>query len=93
MTMHPNYKAVTGQQPVQFRFPDGTVMAFGMVRKGIALQTNIGFGAEARRFYKAIEANPSLRIELPGVNDAVDVSLAERRRVEGGLRYCRKWLK
>jgi len=93
LTTHPAYQKAAGQQQVQFRFPDGSVMVFPMRRSGAKLQTNIGFGAKARKFYDAITASRSVRIEMPGVGDAVDVDLSNRRQVEGGMRYCKKWLK
>jgi hypothetical protein len=89
VTNHPGTGAVQGAQTMQFRFPSGEAMAFATTRSGNQLQTNIGFGGAAQRFYTALRANPSLRIELPGVNDIVEVSLAEREQVISAMLHCR----
>ena len=78
---------------MQFRFPDGQAIAFKMKRRGDRVQASIGFGSAAKKFYKMIEANPSLRIELPGIGDTLDVSLKQRRQLEGAMRHCRDWLR
>jgi len=93
MTQHPGYASARGKQVVQFRFPNGETMAFAMKRKGARVQANIGFGASAKKFYKLIEANQSVRMELPGIGDTVDVNLSRRREIEGAMRHCRDWLK
>ncbi len=93
MTKHRGYARAGGRQQVQFRFPGGEAMAFAMKRRGERVQADIGFGATARKLYKLIEANRSLRIELPGVGDAVDVDLSRRRELESAMRHCRDWLK
>ncbi|MDF0602513.1 hypothetical protein P1J78_17380 [Psychromarinibacter sp. C21-152] len=93
LTMHPNAGQVTGNRQVNFRFPGGQAVAFGMKRSGNNLFTNIGFGGTAKNFYKLIEANGSLRIEIPSLGDTIDVSLAQRREVEAAMRHCRDWLR
>ncbi len=93
MTKHPASERVSGRQQVQFRFPSGEAMAFAMKRQGDLVQASIGFGSTAQDFYELIEANRSLRIELPGIGDAIDVDLSKRREVEAAMRYCRDWLK
>lgn len=93
LTMHPNAAQVSGNGQVNFRFPNGQAVAFGMKRNGTSLFTNIGFGGTAQNFYRMIEANGSLRIEIPSLGDAIDVSLAQRREVEAAMRHCRDWLR
>jgi hypothetical protein len=93
LTTHPGYSSVDGKQQVRFRFPDGKAMTFAMKRSGNSLQTNIGFGLQAKAFYRQIDSNPGLRIEIPVVGDAVDVDLGRRREVEAAMRHCRDWLK
>jgi hypothetical protein len=88
-THHPEVARVNGRQTMQFRFPDGTAMAFATTRNGNQLQTRIGFGAAAQRFYEAIERNPSMRIELPAVGDAVNVSLEKREEAVAAMFHCR----
>jgi len=93
ITTHPDAASASGAQQIQFRFPGGKAMAFAMSRSGPKLQTNIGFGAKARKFYDALSTSASVRIELPGVGDTVDLDLSARRQLEGGMRYCKKWLR
>ena len=92
-TKHPSFARTSGKQVVQFRFPDGQVMAFNMKKSGDQVQANIGFGSTAKKFYKMIEANNSLRIELPGLGDVLDVDMSRRRELESAMRHCRDWLK
>ena len=68
-------------------------MAFGVKRNGANLYTNIGFGSTARTFYAQMERAGSMRIEIPGLGDAVDVSLGKRRELEAAMRHCRDWLR
>jgi len=89
LTTHPDNARVSGPQNMQFRFADGQAVAFVTRRNGAQLETNIGFGNAANRFYEMIAANPSLRIELPAIGDAVDVSLADRERILQAMFYCR----
>ncbi len=93
MTTHPDSRRVQGNQQVQIRFPDGQAMAFAMRRNGQALYTDIGFGSNARNFYRQIEASRSMRIEWPSLGDAVDVDLRQRRELEAAMRHCRDWLR
>lgn len=96
LTQHPRAAQANGngRLPVQFRFPSGQAMAFDMtLSSDRVLFTNIGFGKNAKAFYKLIEANPSLRIEWPALNDTVTVSLDRRRELESAMRHCRDWLK
>lgn len=92
MTRHPGYEQARGNQQVQFRFPSGQTMTFDMKRKGARVQADIGFGKTARAFYKLIEANSAMSIELPGVGDRVEVALERRRELEAAMRHCRDWL-
>ena len=92
-TKHPAFAQVSGKQVVQFRFPDGQAMAFKMKKQGDHVQASIGFGSQAKKFYKLIEANDSLRIELPGLGDVLDVDMSRRRELESAMRHCRDWLK
>lgn len=89
ITTHPRAGQAQGAPNMQFRFPDGQAVAFATSKSGNQLQTNIGFGGAAQRFYRMIEANGSVRIELPGINDVVDVSLAERAAVVRALFNCK----
>ena len=93
LTQHPQAGKVRGTQPVTFRFPNGQSMAFNMKRQGKSLFTDIGFGGQAKSFYKLIESSPSMRIEWPALGDAVDVPLNRRRELESAMRHCRDWLK
>ena len=93
MTTHPDARRVQGNQQVQIRFPNGEAMAFAMKRTGQALYTDIGFGSNARSFYRQIESNRSMRIEWPALDDAVDVDLRQRRELEAAMRHCRDWLR
>ena len=93
MTKHPAFAKAGGQQTVQFRFPDGQAMAFKMKRKGERVQASIGFSSTAKKFYKMIEANQSMRIELPAIGDTLDVSLKRRRELEAAMRHCKEWLR
>lgn len=87
-THHPQVARVGGRQTMQFRFPDDTAMAFATTRNGKQLQTRIGFGSAAQRFHEAIERNRSMRIELPAVGDAVDVSLEKREEAVAAMVHC-----
>ena len=90
---HPNAAQVPGNAKVQFRFPSGQAMAFAMTRNGNTLYTNIGFGGTAQDFYRLIEANPAMRVEIPSLGDAADIGLGRRREVESAMRHCRDWLR
>ncbi len=93
LTNHPAAGRVSGKQQVNFRFPSGQAMAFAMTRKGNSLYTNIGFGQQAKSFYKLIETNRSLRVEWPALGDMADVPLQRRRELESAMRHCRDWLR
>lgn len=89
---HPKNAAASGKQTMRLVFPDGSVLDYPMKRRGNQLQSSIGFGNKAQTLYKTLQRNNRLQIELPGVGDRVDVSLAERELVEGGLFYCQRWM-
>ncbi|MBV0911876.1 hypothetical protein [Anianabacter salinae] len=89
ITQHPGYRAVQGNQPIRFVFPDGRAMDFDMTRNGSVLGTQIGFGSKAQQFYRLLEANQSLRIDMPAVNDSVQIDLAMRPELIRAMFFCR----
>ncbi len=93
LVSHPDNAKVNGSHQVRFLFPDGKKLVFPMARSGNQLQVRIGFGAKGSAFYDALKSNTAVRIDLPAVNDSVDVSLKERERLEAGMGLCRRWLK
>jgi hypothetical protein len=93
LTSHPEAGRIQGAQKVTFVFPSGERMAFNMTRNGNSLYTDIGFGGTARSFYSKLKRAGSLRIEVPGLDDAVSVDLSRRREVEAAMHKCGSWLR
>ncbi len=93
LTFHPEAGKIQGAQKVNFVFPGGDSMAFDMTRNGNNLYTNIGFGGTAQSFYAKLKNAGSLRIEVPGLDDAVTVDLSRRSEVEAAMKDCRSWLR
>ncbi len=89
VTQHPAYRQVEGRQPIRFTFPDGRSMEFDMARNGSVLGTQIGFGGKAQQFYRLLDSNRSLRIDMPGIGDSVPIDLAMRDEVIRAMFFCR----
>jgi len=92
LVKHPGNAAISGAQKIHFVFANGKKVTFPMKGKGALLQVPVGLGPRGSSFYSAVQANPSVRIDMPGVKDHVVVDLRQRDKVEAGMNLCREWL-
>ncbi|MBZ0127664.1 MAG: hypothetical protein K8F59_00980 [Rhodobacteraceae bacterium] len=92
LAQHPEYASAGGRQKIRFIFPDGKTIVLPMKLYGKQLQVPIGIGSQGLALYHALMDNPSVTVELTGIDDVVRVDLSDRFKAEQGALYCREWL-
>lgn len=92
LARHPDYTSAGGKQKIRFIFPDGKKIILPMKLYGKQLQVRIGIGSHGLALYDALMENPSVTVELTGIDDVVEVDLSDRFNAEKGALYCREWL-